>query len=120
LNAVVFRIGKDMTNPPIELWCEDDIGVVFLGTGVLSAKFFMAPINDDGSLGTLVVSAGVMTITATSPQLKLKYQWVAGDTATVGNYATWAIAYKGAGDTLGQLFDGPEVEVYTPGTKLVR
>jgi hypothetical protein len=85
------------------------------GTGLVSAKFFMAPLDD---LGTLKINGAAAVITTANP-LVLSYTFVGTDTDTADNFAGWFVGYWGAASTVPETFDGFEVQILAAGKRLV-
>jgi hypothetical protein len=97
------------------------------GAGLLNCKFFMAPLNEDGTQGTIKINGAAGAIIALTPLLILSYAWAGNDTDRAGfaagqiaRYASWWDGFYGAGNTIAEQFQGPEIVVYENGTRLVR
>jgi len=86
----------------------------YIGTGLLSAKFWLLNL----ATNVLKVTAVAAAITAANP-LVLTYAWAGTDTDTAGRFASWFVGYWGATDTVPETFEGPEVLIATAGTRLV-
>jgi hypothetical protein len=119
--ATVFPIAVGDTEPSIMMnGYERGRAATFDGTGVLSAKFWMAKLNDDGTRDAPLISGANMTIAQLDP-LKASYTWASAFVSNqVGRYASWMVTYKGPSNTRPQTFDGPVIEVYLAGDKVAR
>jgi len=120
--ARVFEIAQGDLGPPIDFnVMAKGMRTGYVGTGILSAKFFMQVINADGSLGAFKIDGANSAILQIDP-LIISYAWTGTDTDTLTltrGYASFMRGYWGAASTLPRTFDGPEVFVYLAGTKLV-
>lgn len=75
-----------------------------------SADFFMYPRNDDGTLGTVKVSAAAATIVSGTTG-KITYTMTSADVDTAANYIGYFVVFWGAADTIPQTFSSIEIQI---------
>jgi hypothetical protein len=109
----LFEIGKDMLRPVIDIIIYRGTATVD-GTTLNSAKFYL----QDRSDGTMKLNGVAMTVAAANP-LTLRYTWTGTDTNTAGDYNSWIIGYWSAGPADPEYFTGPEVVIFTAGSRLL-
>lgn len=114
-----FKIAKGTLKPIMQGFAllPDMVTVKDL-TGLVSCKFFMYPLNEDGSLGTVKIN-GVAGTIPTAVDGTLVYAWTGTDTDTAGLFASYFLGYWGSGSTIPEYFVGPEVKIFDPATELV-
>ena len=113
----VIEMPQGMLRPILSGWVETPSGSAKNLTGLLSCKFWMIPVDESGVPGTAKIN-GVAGAIADAANGKLTYTWTGTDTDTAGRYRSYFIGYWGASSTIPQYFKGPEIVIYTPGSRL--
>lgn len=96
---------------------EEETGGAVDLTNADSVDFFMYPVNEDGTLGTVKVdgAAGVIADAVTG---NITYTWATGspsaDTDTLGRFFAYFVIFWGASDTVPETTSGFEVNIVSP------
>ena len=108
--ATGITIGVDDERPIVTQYIRDEANSVVDLTGASSAKFYMYPVGEDGSLGTVKVNGAAASI-ASATEGKLTYTWITGDTDTPGRFFGYFRIFWGASNTIPETISAIEINI---------